>query len=139
MSALESAAVDPLRLRATAGASSVGRLRRGLRPWLVRVVDDADVVEDLLLAVSEAVENAVDHAFVDRRPGTVTVLAHREATEPATVVLSVADDGYWRAPTDPGYRGRGLALIAELCGSHVLEPGPTGTRVTVRHPLPAAP
>lgn len=134
--------VEPLHVQLRAQAAGVGRLRRAVRPWLDAVGVDADTVEDLLLAVSEAVENAVDHAFVDRARGTVTVHAQYEpptasatSTTPAAVVLSVVDDGRWRAPTDPGYRGRGLALIAQLCGSHVLEPGPTGTRVTMRHLL----
>lgn len=128
---LDSAKAVPLRRDAPALPANVGRLRRDLRRWLREVVDDPDTAEDLCLAVSEALENAVDHAFVGRDAGTVTLEAYQETTEPPSVVITVGDDGRWQPAADPGHRGRGLALIAGMCRSD-LATGPAGTRVTLR-------
>jgi serine/threonine-protein kinase RsbW/stage II sporulation protein AB (anti-sigma F factor) len=68
-------------------------------------------LEDLRLALSEAVSNAVIHAFRTRnRPGTVTVTV--EVTLDRLVEAVVRDDGIGMRPRDdsPGL-GLGLGLI----------------------------
>ncbi len=130
--------VLPLHVRVAATAGNVGRLRRDTRRWLGEVVADPDAVEDLTLAVSEAVENAVDHAFAGgARSGTISVCAEYRADggEPATVVLTILDDGRWLPVADPGYRGRGLGLIAACCSSSDIDTGDCGTRVTLTYRL----
>ena len=122
--------ITPLHLRTGATASDVGVLRRGVRRWLAAVIADPDTVDDLVLAVSEALENAVDHAFRDRETGTMTLTA--ELSE-GTVIIRVADDGRWQArPADAGYRGRGLDLMESLADTAVVETGDQGTAVTLR-------
>ncbi|TDQ63321.1 anti-sigma regulatory factor (Ser/Thr protein kinase) [Actinomycetospora succinea] len=127
-----------LHLEVPATPAHVGRLRRAVRGWLGRALGDgdADAVDNLTLAVSEALENAAEHAYADRdEPGTMTLSAQRDARKPGAVVISVSDSGHWRAPTEGNsYRGRGLALIEELADAHTVRPGPTGTTVTLRHP-----
>ncbi|MEJ2886403.1 ATP-binding protein [Actinomycetospora aeridis] len=129
---------DMLHLEVPATPAQVGRLRRALRGWLRGALSDrdADVVDNLTLAVSEALENAAEHAYAGRdEPGTMTLSAHRDPAAPGAVVISVSDDGQWRPPSDPnGYRGRGLALIEELTDAYSVRPGPSGTTVTLRHP-----
>jgi serine/threonine-protein kinase RsbW len=128
---------DMLHLEVPATPAQVGRLRRALRGWLRGALgeSDADAVDNLTLAVSEALENAAEHAYADRdEPGTMTLSAQRDPLTPGAVVISVSDGGHWRAPTGSnGYRGRGLALIEELADTYSVRPGPSGTTVTLRH------
>jgi serine/threonine-protein kinase RsbW len=127
---------DALHLEAPATPAHVGRLRRAVRRWLRAVLgEDEDAVDNLTLAVSEALENAAEHAYAGQdEAGTMTLSAERDPAR-RTLVISVSDTGSWRAPTDSGgYRGRGLALIEELAAAHTVSPGPTGTTVTLRHP-----
>jgi anti-sigma regulatory factor (Ser/Thr protein kinase) len=97
--------------------------------------EDEDAVDNLTLAVSEALENAAEHAYAGQdEAGTMTLSAERDPAQ-NVLVISVSDTGSWRAPADSvGYRGRGLALIEELAAAHTVRPGPTGTTVTLRHP-----
>lgn len=127
---------DTLRLEAPATPAHVGRLRRAVRGWLRDVLgEDADAVDNLTLAASEALENAAEHAYADQdEAGTMMLSAERD---PSThvLVITVSDAGRWRSPTAAGgYRGRGLALIEKLAAAHTVRPGPTGTTVTMRHP-----
>lgn len=118
--------VPPLRLEASASPGDVGRLRSRVRRWLNAVLDE-DSVDDLTLAVSEALENAVDHAFVGRTPGTMTVVADCSDDE---VVVAVTDDGRWQEPTTaPTTRGRGLALMRSLADSAEVATDDRGTSV----------
>ncbi|GLZ46391.1 anti-sigma regulatory factor [Actinomycetospora sp. NBRC 106375] len=127
---------DALHLEAPATPSDVGRLRRAVRRWLRgHLSEDEDVVDNLTLAVSEALENAAEHAYADQdEAGTMTLSGQWDPTGRA-LVITVSDAGRWRAPTGSnGYRGRGLALIEELAAAYTVDPGPGGTTVTLRHP-----
>lgn len=122
-------------------AHGVGVLRRALQRWLEGTVDDEDVVDDLTLAASEALENAADHAFSGRPgPGTMTVPARAEGVGPhSTVVVTVTDDGSWRtADADRGHRGRGLSMIAQLTDDHSVTSTPGGTTVSLRRRAPVS-
>jgi len=73
-------------------------------------------VDDIRACVSEAVTNAVLHAFRDGRPpGTITVSASVSSDE---IVVSVSDDGMGFAPRadSPGL-GFGLPMIAAMASS----------------------
>ncbi|WP_433033011.1 ATP-binding protein [Actinomycetospora sp. CA-053990] len=128
---------DTLHLEVPATAAHVGRLRRALRRWLTAALaeGDDDAVDNLTLAVSEALENAAEHAYADRdEAGTMTLAACRESDAPYAVIITISDTGTWRAPAvGTGYRGRGLALIEELAETYTVTPGPSGTTVTLRH------
>lgn len=129
--------IAPLHLEASATAPNVARLRRALRQWLAQALRDEDAVEDLTLAASEALENVVDHAFVGRdEPGIMTLNARSVragAGHGLDVTIVVTDDGHWQPRTEPRYRGRGLALIDELVGTHRLRTTSGGTTVTLHH------
>src|SRR3954470_3877925 len=50
----------------------------------------AEVATALVLVVTELVQNAIEHAFPDDRPGTVSVRAHRRRGE---LTVTIVDDG----------------------------------------------
>ena len=111
-------------------------VRRRVREWAVSAAVDADTTDDLLLAVGEAAANAVEHAY-GGTPGRLTV--HASVVGGEQVAVTVADEGRWRAaPTDPGFRGRGLQLVRELsAGSVEVERGTSGTVVRFAIPMSA--
>jgi len=98
----------PLEVTTPALSSHVPPLRRRFNQWLGGDHVDADLVDDLTLAVSEALENCCDHAFVaELVVGTMTLTARAVDTR---LIVDVADDGLWQIPgTGPTGRGRGRA------------------------------
>lgn len=121
-------------LDVTAGATGreARQLRLQVEQWLQRVGAPPALVDDLGLAVYEALANAVEHAYRPEQPGTVQVCAR---TRHHDVVIRVSDEGRWRTPGEPGSRGRGLAMIRELVDYTQIEPGPSGTDVWLHAPL----
>ncbi len=94
-----------------AQASSVPPARHAVVTYAIEhgVVDPCRVA----LAVSEAVTNAIVHAYVDERAGTIEVTAQRHPDD--GVVITVSDDGHGVKPrTDSPGLGLGLALIASV-------------------------
>ena len=89
-------------------------------------------INDLALAVSEAVTNAVVHAFQTRDPGHVTVCIDIER-EHDRVELTVTDDGDGMVPRPdtPGL-GLGLPLIAQLADTFQICTPETGTGTEIR-------
>ena len=89
---------------------SVPRARRAVLEALRGIAVDRDAIG---VVVSEAVANAVLHAYRDReRPGCVHVTA---ALDDEGVEVSVADDGLGLRPrTDSPGIGLGMPLIADL-------------------------
>ncbi|MEU6700231.1 SpoIIE family protein phosphatase [Pseudonocardia sp. NPDC046786] len=129
----------PLRTVIEADPKRLAALRRTVGGWAATCGMGPDAVSDLQLTVGEAVTNAIEHAYlpddVDAAAGVDLELA---VASDGSVAVRVADGGRWRpAPADPGYRGRGIALIRELAEDVVIEPSDTGT--TVRFRLPATP
>jgi signal transduction histidine kinase/DNA-binding response OmpR family regulator len=117
-----------LRLPSEAGRLSV--LRRRLEDFLAaHEVPDADAF-DLVVAVSEAAANAIEHPVEPAEPViTVTASLMEDA-----VLITVRDTGGWRPAGDAGFRGRGLALIGALTELSVHRSA-TGTEVSLRRPL----
>lgn len=118
---------EPLLRTLPATVENASRLRRELRSWLVVDVDE-DVSDDLLLAVYEAVANAVEHAYRGRL-GPMRVEARRTAVE---VVVEVTDQGTWRSGPRGAYRGRGIALMHQLADGAYLDSTDRGTTVRLR-------
>jgi anti-sigma regulatory factor (Ser/Thr protein kinase) len=83
---------------------------------------------DLVLAVSEAANNAVEHALDPREP-FFDVSADIDG---AAVTIVVQDHGQWRRPTSDTGRGRGLPIMRALADTTVT-PRPHGTTVTIRN------
>src|SRR4051794_18857327 len=113
---------------------SVPRARRAVLDALRGIAVDRDAIG---VVVSEAVTNAVVHAYRDRdRPGEVHVSAelHDEGVE-----IAVADDGLGLRPRpdSPGV-GLGMPLIADLADSVVISDAGVGTKVAARFLLMGA-
>jgi anti-sigma regulatory factor (Ser/Thr protein kinase) len=139
-----------LRVEIVADQFAPSSVRHHLRPWLNELRWPPDAVDDLLLAVSEAVSNVVDHAYPPDYHGPVSVHAvhlehanepHRDDHQAAQgeepdqvdrVVVTVADRGSWRPiPTMTGNRGRGLTMMRATTQTLDIATSPTGTRVTL--------
>jgi anti-sigma regulatory factor (Ser/Thr protein kinase) len=97
-------------------AASVAEARNAVGAFAQSAGATGDALAAVSLAVSEAVTNAVLHAYLDRdEPGPVEVRARCEAE---TVVVEVADEGRGMLPrTDSPGLGLGLPLIAQMTES----------------------
>jgi serine/threonine-protein kinase RsbW/stage II sporulation protein AB (anti-sigma F factor) len=103
---------------------SVGVARAEVRRFAEEQGVAGTVVMDVALAVTEAVTNAVLHAFVGRAPGTVHVVA---ATGAGELTVVVSDDGRGMQPRadSPGL-GLGLPTIGRLAAEVDLRVPPGG-------------
>jgi anti-anti-sigma factor len=125
-----------LRHRAPAVPSQLPVLRRTVTAWATAAALPALAVEDLQLALGEAVANTAEHAYRNSSPGKFTYQLDR--TPDGAVQVEVRDEGTWRPPpADPGYRGRGLALI-DVLGEDVTV-DTTGPGTCIRFTVPARP
>jgi anti-sigma regulatory factor (Ser/Thr protein kinase) len=113
---------------------SASRARRAVLSVLSGIAVDRDAVG---VVVSEAVTNAVVHAYRDReQPGQVHVSA---SLDDDGVDISVADDGIGLRPRadSPGV-GLGMPLIADLADRVEITGGYPGTRVSAHFVLMGA-
>ncbi len=110
---------DPARMVATcAGGCARGSSCAGLRE---------DERDDAILAVSEACNNAIEHAYRSRAGLIHLLLEHREGT----LAIRIADRGSWQ-PTAPSFeRGRGIPLMRAVMDMTTIEHGERGTSVTL--------
>jgi len=109
--------------------TAASAMRRDLRRALGETVDP-DLLDDLQLAATEAVNNAVEHAQAPTRP-EVDV---RLRVEGGVIRLSVQDYGSWRGRPAPRDRGRG-ALLMNAYGDVRVTTSATGTLVTIERRL----
>ena len=124
----------PLRAEAVASAHNATALRRQFRDWLTLDLPP-NVVDDLVLAVYEAIANAAEHAYLNHAdgPGPVRLEAHRAADH---ILITVSDQGRWRAPTGGRSRGRGISLMRLLTQNVHTRCDHRGTVVYLRVELP---
>ena len=106
---------------------SVVLMRRELRVLLSGTGLPFDELEDLLLAVSEAANNAVEHAHLPREP----FFDVSTEIDDGSVTIVVQDHGQWRRPKSSSDRGRGLAMMRALADATVAGDA-RGTTVTLR-------
>lgn len=108
--------------------ATVRSVRRGLQAWAAERDLDDELAAAIVQVTDEAVTNVVEHA-VGQRPCTVEVLADTRGCGGGVAVL-VRDDGTWRPqPTDRGFRGRGLTMIARLAERATVTASAAGTTV----------
>jgi anti-sigma regulatory factor (Ser/Thr protein kinase)/GAF domain-containing protein len=89
-----------------------------------------ETLADVQLAVSEAATNAVLHAFVEREPGTVTVVAR---ASDGMLMVHVIDDGRGMQPrTDSPGLGLGLPTMGQLATRLDVRIPPDGLGTEVR-------
>jgi serine/threonine-protein kinase RsbW len=125
----------PLRAEAVATRHNATVLRRRFRDWLSLDLPP-DIVDDLVLAVYEAIANAAEHAYTNNAagPGPMRLEAHRAADH---VLIAVSDEGHWRIPTGAGWRGRGIPLMCLLAQNVHTRCDYRGTVVHFRAELPS--
>jgi anti-anti-sigma factor len=124
----------PLHMTLDATLHAARKVRAGLREWLAEIGADAADISDVVHAMSEFVENAVEHGY------------STEVSDGVVVDASVGGDGNLRASvTDRGQwkdyrkgergRGRGLAMAEALVSHSRVTSGPDGTTATLTHRL----
>ncbi|MFF0487828.1 ATP-binding protein [Nocardia sp. NPDC004068] len=105
-------------------------VRKRLQEWLARCGLPAETIYDLVLAVSEACSNAVEHGYRGEG-GMVRLHVSAEETE---LRITISDAGRWksRAEAPDPTRGRGLDLIRALVPAARITGGADGTVVDLR-------
>jgi anti-sigma regulatory factor (Ser/Thr protein kinase) len=115
----------PLRTSLPAVAASVPVIRAAVAAYALAVGVRDDHLDAVKLAVSEAVTNAVIHAYVDAdEPGEVHVAT---CLRDGTVYVTVRDDGIGMMPRldSPGL-GVGLPFIADIADTLDIASGEGG-------------
>jgi anti-sigma regulatory factor (Ser/Thr protein kinase) len=112
----------------------VGALRREIAAFASRCGMDADGIEAVRLAVSEAATNAVVHAYRDGAGD----LAVRATLGDGEILVVVCDTGVGLAPRadSPGL-GLGMPLIASVTSRFQIVSNEGGTEVHMAFPLSA--
>jgi anti-sigma regulatory factor (Ser/Thr protein kinase) len=127
----------PLEQRLPADPRRLSAVRRTVAAWSAQAALSDDATADLQLLLSEAATNAVEHAYRSNEAGEFVYSVRRRPD--AAVRVVVQDFGRWcPPPDDPGYRGRGLAVIHNLAEEVSLDFSDEGTRIafTVPSDLP---
>jgi serine/threonine-protein kinase RsbW len=126
-------------LALSADLAAAAEARRGIGAWLSGHGRPQEAQEDLVLAVSEAVSNAVEHGYGVRPGGAgraelVEVAA--ELLPDGRVEVAVRDRGAWRAtPGERAYRRHGIPIMKACTAECAIDGTPSGTTVVLRsHP-----
>lgn len=117
-----------------ASPEHVGAARRVVSAAARRAGAQAEILDAVRLAVTEAVSNVVVHGYRDAPNGTVTVAVEWDACE---LRVKVRDEGRGMQPrADSPGAGLGLPLIANLTETFsVTAPPGGGTEVSMTFPL----
>jgi serine/threonine-protein kinase RsbW len=123
-----------MELTLPAEPASVPELRHRAAEFAATQGADRTVVDDVALAVSEAVTNAVKYADVADSEGVVELTG---ALRAGWLEVTVRDRGevFGHGSTDG--LGLGLSIIARLCAELTIVQEGDGTEVRMRFPLPA--
>jgi serine phosphatase RsbU (regulator of sigma subunit)/anti-sigma regulatory factor (Ser/Thr protein kinase) len=122
---------DRVALRLPADPPVLSSLRRTLRRWLEGLGATELEAYDVLVAVTEAAANAVEHAY---GPGDASFDVEALMSEDGEVCIMVRDQGSWRPPRGHN-RGRGTLLMQELMDHFEVATGDDGTEVRMRRRL----
>lgn len=124
--------VPPLRIAVETDRYTTPTVRARLRDWLADLgADDADVIV-IEHAVSEYVENSVQHAYRGTAGGSVIIEASLDRD--ATLRICVVDQGQWKPP-DANRPGRGLTIASGLIEGTRVVRGENGTQSEIVYPL----
>jgi anti-sigma regulatory factor (Ser/Thr protein kinase) len=136
-------------------------VRHAVARWLEGAHWPEDGVEDITLAVTEAVTNVIEHAYLDHDPGAIHLYAwitpmadtpveppvlsaspppaRRAPTQGRKAIIVVSDHGRWdpqRRTVDlNGHRGRGIALMTALMAAIHIQRSSNGTAVVLVSPV----
>jgi len=118
----------------SADALTVARMRRELSQWLrTHLTLDPDRLNDVLLAVNEALTNSAEFAYRGQQ-GTMTLRVHYNGADGA-LIAEVSDGGTWRhvdPESQPNTRGRGIPLMRALSDRTTISQTPDGTHVRMQ-------
>ncbi|OBK66691.1 hypothetical protein A5653_02385 [Mycobacterium colombiense] len=128
--------------KAPGNAPGARRMRREFAGWLQRhFLLDTEGFSDLVLAVNEAVTNAVEHGCTRDARGreTVAVAAFYD-DDTDTLAVTITDEGHWRrvdaepptAPSQYQRHGYGLPLLRLLTDETRIDTSERGTHVLLR-------
>ncbi|OBH52552.1 SpoIIE family protein phosphatase [Mycobacterium sp. E2479] len=124
----------PLHLTLDATIRAARTVRSRLRQWLSEIGADSDDISDVVHAVSEFVENAVEHGYGTEVPDGVVVEA--KLSGDGNLHASVTDHGRWKDHREgEAGRGRGLAMAEALVSEAHVSHGADGTTASVTHRL----
>jgi serine/threonine-protein kinase RsbW len=113
-----------------ASPETASRLRGLVERFCSNGTVDPDRVHDIKVAVTEAANNAAQHAYVGRSPGPVTLVAWLESE---ALLLELRDEGRGMAPRidSPG-AGFGIPMMSRLADQLDITAGPGGNGTIVR-------
>ncbi|HUY71684.1 MAG TPA: SpoIIE family protein phosphatase [Gaiellaceae bacterium] len=136
--ALLMVAVEPIvsfELELPAEPSVLPDLRRRLRCWLARRGFEDTEAGEIVLALNEACNNAIEHGYA----GAVGVLKLKGRVDGDAVHIEVSDTGRWQVAESDDERGRGILLMHSLMHNVAIDSTVRGTLVTLerRRGVPA--
>ncbi|OMC44870.1 SpoIIE family protein phosphatase [Mycobacterium sp. IS-1264] len=125
---------SPLHMTVDATIRAARAVRYRLRDWLAEIgASDADI-SDVVHAISEFVENAVEHGYATDVSDGVVVEASLSGD--GNLHASVRDHGKWKDYREGEQgRGRGLAMAEALVSRAVVTHGIDGTTASLTHRL----
>ena len=110
--------------------AQLAELRRSIRGFMrLHDVDEADA-QDVVLAISEATANAIEHGHAGAEAPVEVTLAIRDGR----LTGSIRDEGTWKAPHGDPNRGRGLAIMRAIAEDVSITHG-DGTTVVFQRAL----
>ncbi|OBK28161.1 PAS domain S-box protein [Mycobacterium asiaticum] len=134
LAAQRKAPTAPLYIMADATIHAARAVRAKLRQWLTEIGADDTDTSDVVHAVSEFVENAVEHGYGTEVPGGVIVEASLGGD--GMLRASVVDRGEWKDHREGEKgRGRGLAMAEALVTESHVKHSLDGTTATLAHRL----
>jgi serine/threonine-protein kinase RsbW len=141
-----SPALGTLALTLGADLVSVSIAREKVAVWLAANTWPPANAGELVMVVSEAVSNSIEHGYgvdpdTSEHPGIVRLRARIVADEPGyrRIDMIVTDDGRWIEPSSRMQPGHGLFLIRALVAQLTIDGRTDGTTLRIRsRPAPAS-
>jgi serine phosphatase RsbU (regulator of sigma subunit)/anti-sigma regulatory factor (Ser/Thr protein kinase) len=121
-----------LLLRRQAAATELAQMRGAVRDALEVAGMEGTIVDDVVLATSEAAGNVIRHAY-GGAPGLLEVAM---TIDTERVELTARDQGTWRESNRPGRRG--LEIMRGVMDTVDVDTGKAGTTVTMTKQRPVA-
>jgi anti-anti-sigma factor len=124
----------PLHMTLDATIRAARAVRTRLRQWLSELGANTDDISDVVHAISEFVENAIEHGYGTEVPDGIVVEATLSGD--GNLRASVTDHGQWKDHREGETgRGRGLAMAEALMSQAHVSHGADGTTASVTHRL----
>jgi anti-anti-sigma factor len=125
---------SPLHMTLDATIHAARAVRSGLREWLSEIGADSDDISDVVHAISEFVENAIEHGYASEVSDGVVVEASLAGD--GNLHASVTDRGMWKDHREGEQgRGRGLAMAEALVSRALVSHSDDGTTASLSHRL----